>query len=79
MKLQQKKTTRQFYPNPIAFSEKELGILKLIAEDKNGKCKSDGSSCRHEHPLHPITFLGNYDELIQPKIVRKQDSQNTKK
>ena len=34
MKLQQKKTTRQFYPNPIVFSEKELGILKLIAEDK---------------------------------------------
>jgi len=34
MKLQQKKTTRQFYPNPIAFSDKELGILKLIADDK---------------------------------------------
>jgi len=34
MKLQQKKTTKQFYPNPIVFSEKELGILKLIAEDK---------------------------------------------
>ena len=34
MKLQQKKTTRQFYPNLIIFSEKELAILKLIAEDK---------------------------------------------
>jgi DNA-binding NarL/FixJ family response regulator len=34
IKLQQKKTTRQFYPNPIAFSVKELGILKLIAKDK---------------------------------------------
>ena len=34
MKLQQKKTTRQFYPNPIDFSDKELGILKLIADDK---------------------------------------------
>ncbi|MCX8020371.1 MAG: helix-turn-helix transcriptional regulator [Chitinophagaceae bacterium] len=25
---------RQFYPNPVKFSEKELKILKLIAEDK---------------------------------------------
>jgi DNA-binding NarL/FixJ family response regulator len=34
MKLQHKKTARPFYPNPIKFSEKELKILKLIAEDK---------------------------------------------
>lgn len=34
MKLQQKKTTRQFYPNPIKFTEKEINILKLIAQDK---------------------------------------------
>ena len=34
LKLQNKKTTRQFYPNPVKFSEKELKILKLIAEDK---------------------------------------------
>ena len=34
MKLQQKKTTRQFYPNPIKFTEKEVNILKLIAQDK---------------------------------------------
>jgi DNA-binding CsgD family transcriptional regulator len=25
---------RQFYPNPVKFSEKELNILKCIAEDK---------------------------------------------
>ena len=34
LKLQHKKTVRQFYPNPIKLSEKELKILKLIAEDK---------------------------------------------
>lgn len=34
MKLQQKKTTRQFYPNPVKFTEKEINILKLIALDK---------------------------------------------
>lgn len=34
MKLQNKKSVRQFYPNPIKMSEKELKILKLIAEDK---------------------------------------------
>ena len=34
MKLQHKKKVRQFYPNPVKFSEKELRILKLIAEDK---------------------------------------------
>ena len=34
LKLQHKKTVRQFYPNPIKFSEKEIKILKLIAEDK---------------------------------------------
>lgn len=34
LKLQHKKTIKQFYPNPIKFSEKELRILKCIAEDK---------------------------------------------
>ena len=34
LKLQTKKTARPFYPNPIKMSEKELKILKLIAEDK---------------------------------------------
>ena len=34
LKLQHKKTVRQFYPNPVKLSEKELRILKLIAEDK---------------------------------------------
>lgn len=34
MKLQQKKTTRQFYPSVVKFNEKELSILKLIAQDK---------------------------------------------
>ena len=34
LKLQHKKKVRQFYPNPVKFSEKELNILKLIAEDK---------------------------------------------
>jgi DNA-binding NarL/FixJ family response regulator len=33
-KLQTKKQVRQFYPNPIKFSEKEIRILKLLAEDK---------------------------------------------
>ncbi len=35
MKLQHKKAARSFYPNPIKFNEKELKILKLIAEDKS--------------------------------------------
>ncbi len=34
LKLQHKKKVRQFYPNPVKFSEKELRILKFIAEDK---------------------------------------------
>jgi DNA-binding NarL/FixJ family response regulator len=34
MKLQHKKSARPFYPNPVKMSEKELRILKLIAEDK---------------------------------------------
>lgn len=34
LKLQHKKTARQFYPNPVKFSEKELNILKCIAQDK---------------------------------------------
>ncbi|WP_126973455.1 response regulator transcription factor [Gynurincola endophyticus] len=33
-KLQTKKQVRQFYPNPIKFSEKEINILRLIAQDK---------------------------------------------
>ena len=34
LKLQHKKTVKQFYPNPVKFSEKEIKILKLISEDK---------------------------------------------
>jgi len=34
LKLQHKKKIRQFYPNPVKLSEKELRILKLIADDK---------------------------------------------
>jgi DNA-binding NarL/FixJ family response regulator len=34
LKLQHKKAVRQFYPNPIKFSDKELRILRCIAEDK---------------------------------------------
>ena len=34
LRLQHKKTTRQFYPIPIKLSEKELKILRCIAEDK---------------------------------------------
>src|SRR5437764_10985619 len=34
LKLQHKKTVKQFYPNPIKFSEKEIKILRCIAEDK---------------------------------------------
>ena len=34
LKLNHKKTVRQFYPNPVKFSEKEIQILKLLAEDK---------------------------------------------
>ena len=34
LKLQNKKNGRQYYPTPIKFSEKELRILKCIAEDK---------------------------------------------
>jgi DNA-binding CsgD family transcriptional regulator len=34
LKLQSKRTIRQFYPNPVKFSEKELKILKLLADDK---------------------------------------------
>lgn len=33
-KLQTKRTVRQFYPKPVKLSEKELRILKLLAEDK---------------------------------------------
>jgi DNA-binding NarL/FixJ family response regulator len=34
LKLQYKKKVKQFYPNTVQFSEKELKILKCIAEDK---------------------------------------------
>ncbi|HEY0054270.1 MAG TPA: response regulator transcription factor [Pedobacter sp.] len=34
LKLQHKKNVRQYYPSPVKFSEKELKILKCIAEDK---------------------------------------------
>lgn len=34
LKLQHKRQIKQYYPNPVTFSEKELRILKLIAEDK---------------------------------------------
>ncbi len=34
LKLQTKKGPRQYYPSPIKLSEKEVRILKLIAEDK---------------------------------------------
>jgi DNA-binding NarL/FixJ family response regulator len=34
LKLQTKKNPRQYYPSPIKFSEKEVKILRLIAEDK---------------------------------------------
>jgi DNA-binding NarL/FixJ family response regulator len=34
LKLQHKKAVKQFYPNPIKFSEKEINILKCIAADK---------------------------------------------
>lgn len=33
-KLQNKRAVRQFYPNPVKFSEKEIKILRLIADDK---------------------------------------------
>jgi DNA-binding NarL/FixJ family response regulator len=34
LKLQTKKSARPFYPNPVKMSEKELKILRLIADDK---------------------------------------------
>ena len=33
-KLQTKRQVRQFYPDPIKFSEKEVKILQLLAQDK---------------------------------------------
>jgi len=33
-KLQTKRQVRQFYPDPIKFSEKEVKILRLLAQDK---------------------------------------------
>ncbi len=35
LKLQHKKAVKQFYPNPIKLSEKEIKILQCIAEDKS--------------------------------------------
>ena len=32
--MQHKKAVRQFYPNPVKFSDKEMKILKCIADDK---------------------------------------------
>jgi DNA-binding NarL/FixJ family response regulator len=43
LKPQHKKTVRQFYPNPVKLSEKELRILKLIADDKTTEEISKGS------------------------------------
>jgi DNA-binding NarL/FixJ family response regulator len=34
LKLQNKRSVRKFYPNPVKFSDKEIRILKLISEDK---------------------------------------------
>ena len=34
MKLQLKKNSKQYYPNPVKFNEKEIKILRLLAEDK---------------------------------------------
>jgi DNA-binding NarL/FixJ family response regulator len=34
LKLNHKRTVKQHYPNSVKFSEKELQILKLLAEDK---------------------------------------------
>lgn len=34
LKLQHKKQVKQYYPNPVKFNEKELKILRLIANDK---------------------------------------------
>jgi DNA-binding NarL/FixJ family response regulator len=34
LKLNHKKTVKQFYPNPVRFNEKELQILKYLSEDK---------------------------------------------
>lgn len=33
-KLQNKRVIRQIYPNPVKFSEKEIKILRLLADDK---------------------------------------------
>src|SRR5690606_6308950 len=33
-KLQTKRQVRQFYPNPVKFSEKEVRTVKLLGEDK---------------------------------------------
>jgi DNA-binding NarL/FixJ family response regulator len=34
LKLQNKRSVRKFYPNPVKFSDKEIRILKLISGDK---------------------------------------------
>jgi DNA-binding NarL/FixJ family response regulator len=33
-KLKNKRAVRQFYPNPVKFSDKEVRILRLLADDK---------------------------------------------
>ena len=33
-KLNIKRTVRQFYPKPVQFNEKEVKILRLLADDK---------------------------------------------
>ncbi len=42
LKLQQKRTVRQFYPNTVKFNDKELKILRLISEDKTTEEISEG-------------------------------------
>lgn len=34
MRLQHKKGSKQYYPNPVKFNEKEIKILRLLADDK---------------------------------------------
>jgi DNA-binding NarL/FixJ family response regulator len=66
LKLQHKKTIRQFYPNPVKFSEKEVKILKLIAEDKTSRRRSP-----KKFFLSPRTI-----ETIRQEHETKSGSQN---
>jgi DNA-binding CsgD family transcriptional regulator len=63
--LQHKKTVKQFYPNPVKFSDKELKILKLIAEDKTTE------EISKEVFLSPRTI-----EIHPPKHETKSGSKN---